>query len=182
MSVTAGGPFSFDWNCNLWVHYTIPSGFSLFLALLGHHYPTFETTFWRRITDEGSVPEMRICSILLIKPDLKCCIHLSRSLFLYLNYLVTVTAGGTVNTWGHMICSQVLRSTWFDSQRFESIKIVRVNIDWNCYFVALLHHPFWFQLVLALSGHHFPTFETTFFGEVSMMRIQDPKCAYGPYC
>ena len=31
-----------------------------------------------------SVPEMRIWSILLIKSDLKWCIHLSRSLFLYL--------------------------------------------------------------------------------------------------
>ena len=36
-----------------------------------------------RITDEGSVPEMRIWSILLIKSDLKWCIHLSKSLFLY---------------------------------------------------------------------------------------------------
>ena len=24
------------------------------------------------------------------------------------------------------------------------------KIDWNCNFVGLLHHPFWFQLVLAL--------------------------------
>ena len=40
---------------------------------------------WRRITDEGSVPEMRILSILLIKSDLKWCIHLSKSLFLYFN-------------------------------------------------------------------------------------------------
>ena len=38
---------------------------------------------WLRITDEGSVPEMRIWSILLIKSDLKWCIHLNRSLFLY---------------------------------------------------------------------------------------------------
>ena len=27
---------------------------------------------------------------------------------------------------------------------------------------GLLHHPFWLQLVLALLGHLFPTFETTF--------------------
>ena len=38
---------------------------------------------WLRITDEGSVPEMRIRSILIIKSDLKWCIHLSRSNFLY---------------------------------------------------------------------------------------------------
>ena len=36
---------------------------------------------WLRITDEGLVPEMRIWSIILIKSDLKWCIHLSRSLF-----------------------------------------------------------------------------------------------------
>ena len=55
-----------------------------------------------RITDEGSVPEMRIWSILLIKSDLKWCIHLSRSLYLYFNYLVSVTAGGPVSPRGHM--------------------------------------------------------------------------------
>ena len=48
-----------------------------------------------RITDEGSVTEMRIWSILLMKSDLKWCIHLD--LFLYFNHfthLVSVTAGG----------------------------------------------------------------------------------------
>ena len=38
-------------------------------------------SLWLRITDEGSVPEMRIWSISLIQSDLKWCIHLSRSLF-----------------------------------------------------------------------------------------------------
>ena len=56
---------------------------------------------WLRITDEGSVPELRIWSILLIKSDLKWCIHLS-SLFLYFNYLVSVTAGGPRSPRGHM--------------------------------------------------------------------------------
>ena len=36
-------------------------------------------------TDEGSVPLMRIWSILLIKSDQKWCIHLSRSLFTFYN-------------------------------------------------------------------------------------------------
>ena len=44
---------------------------------------------WLRITEEGSVPEMRIWSILLIISDLKWCIHLSRSLFLYTYNVVT---------------------------------------------------------------------------------------------
>ena len=47
-----------------------------------------------RITDEGSVPEMRVWSISLIKSDLKWCIHLSRSLFFNFNYLMSVTADG----------------------------------------------------------------------------------------
>ena len=50
---------------------------------------------WLRITDEGSVPEIRIWSILLIKSDLKWCKHLD--LFLYFNHfthLWSVTADG----------------------------------------------------------------------------------------
>ena len=50
---------------------------------------------WLRITDESSVPEMRIWSILLMKSDLKWCIDLD--LFLHFNHfthLVNVTAGG----------------------------------------------------------------------------------------
>ena len=50
---------------------------------------------WQKITDDGSVYEMRIWSILLMKSDLKWCIHLD--LFLYFNHfthLVSVTAGG----------------------------------------------------------------------------------------
>ena len=38
---------------------------------------------WLMTTDEGSVPVMRIWSILLIKSALKCCKHLSGGLFLY---------------------------------------------------------------------------------------------------
>ena len=43
-----------------------------------------------------------IWSIILIKSDKKWCIHLSRSLFLYFNYLVSVTAGGPESPRGHM--------------------------------------------------------------------------------
>ena len=94
---------------------------------------------------------MRLWSILLIKSDLKWCIHLSRSPYLYFNYLVSVTAGGPVTSvprahvakfYGRL---RLIRS-------FESIKIFRVKIDWNCNFVGLLHHPFWLQLVLVLLG------------------------------
>ena len=68
----------------LWVYYTIPFGFSLFWHVWDISFQHLIILFWLRITDEGSVPEMRIWSILLIQSDLKWCIHLSRSLFLYL--------------------------------------------------------------------------------------------------
>ena len=71
---------------------------NVFLVLvLWHHINcsacvgTFGTLFniwnymvWLRITDEGSVTEMRIWSILLIKSESKWCIHLNRGLFLNL--------------------------------------------------------------------------------------------------
>ena len=41
------------------------------LALLEHHVQLVNYFVWLRITDEGSVPEMRIWSILLIESDLK---------------------------------------------------------------------------------------------------------------
>ena len=96
---------------------------------------------WLRITEEGSVPEMRIWSTLLIMSDWKWCIHLSRSLFSYFNYLVSVTAGRPRSPRGHMYPSFTVDFGWFVA--FESIRIVRVKIDWNCHFVGLLHRPIW---------------------------------------
>ena len=65
-------------------YYTIPFGLGSF-GTFWHYFSPFSTSlFWLRITDEGSIPEMRIWSILLIISDLKWCIHLSRSLYLYL--------------------------------------------------------------------------------------------------
>ena len=57
---------------------------------------------WLRITDEGSVSEMCILSILLIESESKWCTHISRSLILYFKYLVSVTAGGSESPRGHM--------------------------------------------------------------------------------
>ena len=86
----------------LWVYYTIPFGFRLFWHFWASIFNFWIYFVWVRITDEGSVPEMRIWSILFIKSNLKWCIHLSRSLFTYFNYLVSVTAGGPVSPRGHM--------------------------------------------------------------------------------
>ena len=65
---------------------------------------------WLRITDEGSVTELRIWSILLIKSDLKWCMHLSTSLFLY-SWWVSLLVDQWVT---EGTCSQVLRSTSVD--------------------------------------------------------------------
>ena len=58
-----------------------PFGFTLFGQFWAYIFKFLNYFLWLRITDEGSVPEMRIWSISLIKSDLKWCIHLSRSLF-----------------------------------------------------------------------------------------------------
>ena len=55
----------------LWVYCTIPFGFSLFWHFLGITFQLLNYFVWLRITDEVSVPEMRIWSILLMKSDLK---------------------------------------------------------------------------------------------------------------
>ena len=68
----------------LWVYYTIPFGFTWIW-----HFCVITLQFlnyfrWLRITDVGSVPEMRIWSIFIIESDLKWCIHRITSLFSYI--------------------------------------------------------------------------------------------------
>ena len=48
------------------VYYTMPFGLIFFLA---SHFTFLNYFVWLRITDEGSVPEMRLWSILRIKSD-----------------------------------------------------------------------------------------------------------------
>ena len=97
------------------VHYTIPVGLSLFLALSGQHFLLLKPLclekdhWWGSITRNAHM----IWSILLIKSDLKWSIHLSRSLFSYFNYLVSVTAGGPVSLGGHMLSSSTVDFGWF---------------------------------------------------------------------
>ena len=75
----------------LWVYCTIPFGFSLIWHFWAIIFKVWNHFVWLRITDEGSLPEMRIWSISLIKSDLKGCIHLSRSLFSYWKAFSKVT-------------------------------------------------------------------------------------------
>ena len=67
----------------LWVYYTIPFDFTLFMVFRAIIFNFWNHFIWLRITDKGSLPEMRIWSILFIKSEFKWCMHLSRSLFLY---------------------------------------------------------------------------------------------------
>ena len=62
------------------------------------------------ITDEGSVPDMRIWTILLNQSDLKWCTHLSRSLFFIFSTACWVSL--QVDQWvPEGTCGKVLRST-----------------------------------------------------------------------
>ena len=72
------------WSCPIW-------DFVCYIYLLYLYNWVYISNFlnyflWLRITDEVSVPEMRIWSISLIESDLKWCIHLRRSLFINLFY------------------------------------------------------------------------------------------------
>ena len=116
-------------------------------------FPVRTKFFWLRITDEGLLSEMLIWSILLIKSDIKWCIYLSRTLFSYFNYLVS-----ECHCWWTKESPRAYVAKFYGRLRLirsvESIKILRVKIDWNCNFVGLLHHPFWLKLDFALSGNH----------------------------
>ena len=59
-----------------WQH----GGYSIGICSVGTFSASLLLSYclWLRITDEGSVPKIRIWSILLIKSDLKWCIHISR--------------------------------------------------------------------------------------------------------
>ena len=98
------------------------------------HWPShfFKEYFvWLRMTDDGHIPEMRVWSILLVNPILKWCIHPKGSLFLYFNYFVSVTAGGSEVLEG--TCSQVLRSTLvlvalWKHRHFSRLKVIEIVI------------------------------------------------------
>ena len=76
-------------NVNFWIYYMVSllasASFGTFVTSLLNFLNYF---VWLRIIDDGSVPEMRICSILLMKSDLKWCIHLD--LFFY-NSTISLT-------------------------------------------------------------------------------------------
>ena len=80
VSVTTGEHPSFPWNWNFesLVHHPFWPVFGTFGTSICNFWNYF---VWPRITDDGSVPEMRILSILILRSDLKWFIDLRRSLF-----------------------------------------------------------------------------------------------------
>ena len=126
----------------------------------------FKTSWFEYYTIE----RLRIWSILLIKSDLKWSIHLSRSLFLYFNYLVSVTAGEPDSPRGRLLLREKGRESavdfgWFLA--FVRVKLIEIIILWVFFYTI----PFGFSLFLALFGT-----------PLSKMKVQYQKCAYGPYC
>ena len=81
-----------------------------------------------------------------LHPILKWCIHLSRILFMNLNYLINATAGGPVSPpkahLAKFYCLLRLIGSVWKASKFSVYKI-----DWKCNFVGFVHHPFWLQLV-----------------------------------
>ena len=121
----------------LWVYYTIPIGVTLFWHVWASLFNFLKYFVWRRITDEGSVPEMLICSILLIKSNLKCSVHLSRSLLLNFNYLVSVTCWLTNESPGAHVAKfygrlRLIRSV-LRASNFPRLKFIEIVILWVHY-------------------------------------------------
>ena len=140
-------------------------------------FDTFVTSFfnflnyyvWLIITDEGSVPEMRIWSILLMKSDIKWSIHLD--LFLYFNHfthLVSVTAVGHESPWGHMQPSSTVDFSWLirSVSRAATIFVLK--------FIEIV--LFWVYSPSLLASICFGTFLTSlfnFFSYFVWLRITD---------
>ena len=91
-----------DGNCNFICLLNHSFWLKLVKSLLGITFQLFKLLCLAKDHGRGSVPEMHIWSISLIRSDLKWCIHLRRSLFVYLNYSVSITADGPGSLKGHI--------------------------------------------------------------------------------
>ena len=130
---------------------------------------TFYYFIWLRTTCEGSVPEMRIWFILLMKSDFKwcTCIHLSKIFFSCFNYLISVTAGGEVSAPRQMTPCSTVDCGWF------------IAFWEHKNFVGLLHPCVWLRLLIWYFWGI--TFQLcNYFGEGSLKMVQHPTCEYGP--
>ena len=127
---------------------------------------------WLMITDDGSLPEMRIWSILLIKSDLIWCIHLSGSLFFLFQLLGECHCCWTSESpkahvakfYGRFrFIRSVLRASKF--YEFKLFKIVILWVYYTIPFGFILFRHFWsitFHLfkLLCLANDHWRGFIT----------------------
>ena len=111
-----------------------------------------------------------IWSILLMKFDLKWCIHLD--LFLYFNhftYLVSVTAGGPESPWGHMQPSSTVDFSWFvvfrEHQLFPCWNLLKLSFFWGLFTILFGFSLFW----------HFCDISFQLFSYFVWLRITDDR-------
>ena len=113
-------------------------------------------------------PKTEILSILLIIFDLKWCIHLSRPLFIF-------QLLGECRCWWTSESPRAHATKFYDRLLLIGSVWEHHNfpykIDWNCNIVGLLHHPFWLQLVLALSGQHFLLLKPLYLAKIRIWSI-----------
>ena len=131
---------------------------------------------------------MRIWSILLIKFDLKWCIHLD--LFLYFNHftlLVSVTAGGPESPRRHMQPSSTVDFSWFvafrEHQHFSVLKFIEIVI-FAVYSPSLLASVCFGTLMISLFNFfsYFVCLRTTDDDSVLEMRIWSILLSLLSYC
>ena len=100
--------------------------------------------FWRQLVSALSGQHF-----LLLKP---LTIHLSRSLYLNFNYLVSVTASGPVSTRGHMSPSSTVDFGWFvafgEHQNFPCLRLIEIVILWVYCTIPFGFNLFWHLLVI----------------------------------
>ena len=84
------------------------------------------------------------------------------------------TSSTRITMWSHL---KFYGRLWLIRSVWRASKYSVFKIDWNCNFVGLLHHRFWFQLVLTLFGYTFQFFKLPIWlrftdeGSVPEMRI-----------
>ena len=164
----------------LWVYYTIPFSLSFFRQFWGIIFPLFQLLSLAKDHCRKFNTRMCIWSILLIKSDLKKCIHPNRSFFLYFNlygeghcwWTKESSRAHVAKFYGRLrlICSDLRAS------KYAVLKLIEIVIVWVSYTI-----PFGFSFFRHFWGIIFPLFDYFLW-----LRITDegsiPECAYGPYC
>ena len=157
----------------LWVYYTIPVGLSFSRQCLLLFFKFYNYFLWLRITDEGTIPELRIWSILLIKSYLKWCIHLSRSLFFIFQLLdechcwwTNESPRANVARFFVELRLRLIRN-FLRASKFSVLKLIEIVILWVYYTIpvglSFIRHFYWYD---------FSSVTTTFFDEGSLTKVQ----------